>query len=158
MQWCRKKRNAIAAPSAWIKSCFPRKRVFLIPNISPWSVTAIPFIPSAIALSTKRGIDAWPSRMEYCQIFFFMIFVAGDMLDTVFGLAMGKVMDPGGGVQVSVLGQFLNVFFFLYFFATGSHRLMIKLFAYSFELIPAGAAAVSMEKAGPFVLALFHSV
>lgn len=92
------------------------------------------------------------------QIFFFMIFVAGDMLDTVFGLAMGKVMDPGGGVQVSVLGQFLNVFFFLYFFATGSHRLMIKLFAYSFELIPAGAAAVSMEKAGPFVLALFHSV
>lgn len=35
---------------------------------------------------------------------------------------------------------------------------MIKLFAYSFELIPAGAAAVSMEKAGPFVLALFHSV
>ena len=26
MQWCRKKRNAIAAPSAWIKSCFPRKR------------------------------------------------------------------------------------------------------------------------------------
>lgn len=31
------------------------------------------------------------------QIFFFMIFVAGDMLDTVFGLAMGKVMDPGGG-------------------------------------------------------------
>ena len=37
----------------------------LIPNISPWSVTAIPFIPSAIALSTKRGIDAWPSRMEY---------------------------------------------------------------------------------------------
>ena len=88
------------------------------------------------------------------QIFFFMIFVAGDMLDTVFGLAMGKVMDPGGGVQVSVLGQFLNVFFFLYFFATGSHRLMIKLFAYSFELIPAGAAAVSMEKAGPFVLAI----
>ena len=25
-----KKRNAIAAPSAWIKSCFPRKRVFLL--------------------------------------------------------------------------------------------------------------------------------
>lgn len=88
------------------------------------------------------------------QIFFFMIFVAGDMLDTVFGLAMGKVMDPGGGVQVSVLGQFLNVFFFLYFFATGSHRLMIKLFAYSFELIPAGAAAVPWKGravcAGPF--------
>lgn len=80
------------------------------------------------------------------------------MLDTVFGLAMGKVMDPGGGVQVSVLGQFLNVFFFLYFLATGSHRLMIKLFAYSFELVPAGAASLSMGKTGPFVLALFHSV
>ena len=26
MQWCRKKRNAIAVPSAWIKSCFPQKR------------------------------------------------------------------------------------------------------------------------------------
>ena len=51
------------------------------------------------------------------HIFFYMLYVAGDFLDTVFGLAMGKVMDPAGGVQTSILGQFVNVFFYLYFFA-----------------------------------------
>lgn len=45
------------------------------------------------------------------HIFFYMLYVAGDFLDTVFGLAMGKVMDPAGGVQTSILGQFVNVFF-----------------------------------------------
>ena len=28
------------------------------------------------------------------QLFFYMVYVAGDLMDTVFGLSMGKVMDP----------------------------------------------------------------
>ena len=35
-----------------------------IPNIFPWSVMAIPFIPSATALSTSLLTDACPSSME----------------------------------------------------------------------------------------------
>lgn len=55
-----------------------------------------------------------------------MLYVAGDFLDTVFGLAMGKVMDPAGGVQTSILGQFVNVFF-TSIFATGCHLTMVRL-------------------------------
>ena len=73
------------------------------------------------------------------QLFFYMLYVAGDLLDTAFGLAMGKVMDPMNGVQTAILGQFVNIFFFLYFFATGCHLLTIRLFAYTYEVIPAGA-------------------
>ena len=72
------------------------------------------------------------------QLFFYMVYVAGDLMDTVFGLSMGKVMDPAGGVQTAILGQFINVFFFLYFFATGCHLLTVKLFAYTYEVIPVG--------------------
>ena len=39
----------------------------LMPNILPWSVIAIPRMPSAIALSTSALTGAWPSRMEYCE-------------------------------------------------------------------------------------------
>ncbi len=87
------------------------------------------------------------------QLFFYMLYVAGDMLDTAFGLSMGKVMDPVNGIQISIFGQFINVFFFLYFFATGCHLAVIRLFAYSYELIPAGAAPVI----GPVILSwLIH--
>ena len=87
------------------------------------------------------------------QLFFYMLYVAGDMLDTAFGLAMGKVMDPVSGIQTSIFGQFINVFFFLYFFATGCHLAVIRLFAYSYEVIPVGAAPVI----GPVILSyLIH--
>ena len=92
------------------------------------------------------------------QLFFYMLYVAGDLLDTVFGLAMGKVMDPVNGIQTSILGQFVNVFFFLYFFATGCHLLMIKIFAYTYEVIPAGAASFVTEGIAWHMAGLFGNV
>lgn len=89
------------------------------------------------------------------QLFFYMLYVAGDLLDTVFGLAMGKVMDPVNGIQTSILGQFVNVFFFLYFFATGCHLLMIKIFAYTYEVIPVGAASFVTEGIAWHMVGLF---
>ncbi len=91
------------------------------------------------------------------QIFYYMIFVAGDVMDTVFGLSMAKVFDPVSGTQVSVMGQFLQIVFVLYFFATGSHLIMIKIFAYSFEMIPPGAYALLYNEISSFLLTLFNS-
>lgn len=92
------------------------------------------------------------------QIFFYMLYVAGDLLDTAFGLAMGKVMDPVNGVQTAILGQFVNVFFFLYFFATGCHLLTIKIFAYTYEVIPVGAAAFVSDDIAWYIVGLFGNV
>lgn len=92
------------------------------------------------------------------QLFFYMLYVAGDLLDTAFGLAMGKVMDPMNGVQTAILGQFVNVFFFLYFFATGCHLLTVRLFAYTYEVIPVGAGAFFGQNVLWYVITLFATV
>ena len=92
------------------------------------------------------------------QLFFYMVYVAGDLMDTVFGLSMGKVMDPAGGVQTAILGQFINVFFFMYFFATGCHLLTVKLFAYTYEVIPVGAARLVTQDIAWYLVSIFGSV
>lgn len=91
------------------------------------------------------------------QIYYYMLYVAGDLMDTVFGLSMAKVMDPVSSVQASTWGQMLNVLFVLYFFATGSHLLMIKLFAYSYELVPVGAYTIMLPRVTAYLLTLFNS-
>ena len=87
-----------------------------------------------------------------------MLYVAGDLMDTVFGLSMAKVMDPVSSVQASTWGQMLNMLFVLYFFATGSHLVMIKLFAYSYEVVPVGAYMILLPRVTAYLLTLFHSV
>lgn len=92
------------------------------------------------------------------QLFFYMMHVAGDLLDTVFGFSMGKVMDPVSGTQASVFGQFLQVFFFLYFFATGSHLLMVKIFAYTYEVVPVGVTDFVSKAMLSYMVNLFGTV
>ncbi len=45
------------------------------------------------------------------QIFYYMLFFAGDLMDTHFGMSMAKVFDPGTSIQMSVSGTFLNILF-----------------------------------------------
>lgn len=91
------------------------------------------------------------------QIFFYMLFTAGDLMDTVFGLSMAKVFDPINGLQTTLMGQYLQIMFVLYFFATGSHLLMLKLFSYTFEVIPVGGYTLAVEAVGSFLLSLFNT-
>jgi flagellar biosynthetic protein FliR len=60
-------------------------------------------------------------------------------MDTHFGMSMAKVFDPGTSIQMSVSGTFLNILFLLYIFCTDSHLLLIRIFADSFQVLPAGA-------------------
>ncbi len=90
------------------------------------------------------------------SFFYYMIFFAGDFLDLMFGLAMAKAFDPATNIQVSISGQYLNIFFVLYFFATNSHLTMIELFVKSFSIIPLGAN-FDIDIAG-FLLSTFISV
>lgn len=92
------------------------------------------------------------------QLFFSMLYVAGDVLDTLFGFSMGKVMDPISGIQSSVFAQFINVFFFLYFFATGSHLSMVKIFAYTYEVVPVGVTGFVSNALLSYLINLFGSV
>ncbi len=79
------------------------------------------------------------------RIFYFMLFFTGDLMDTQFGISMAKVFDPGTNIQASVSGNFLNILFILYIFATDSHLILIRIFAESFRIIPIGSVIISPE-------------
>lgn len=82
------------------------------------------------------------------QIFYYMLFFAGDVMDMQFGLSMAKVFDPGTNMQVSVSGNFLNILFSLFIFATNSHLLLVRIFATSFQIVPAGFTPFSPHVSG----------
>ncbi len=88
------------------------------------------------------------------QVFYYMLFFAGDIMDTQFGLSMAKVFDPGTNIQLSASGSLLNSLFILYIFATDSHLILIRLFVASFQILPPGAAVFSAD-AAQFFLNLF---
>ncbi len=91
------------------------------------------------------------------QIFYYMLYMVGDFIDTDIGISMAKTFDPATNIQVGFSSTFINLVFVLYIFATGSHLALIKLFAESFELIPLGVSALSTT-VYTFVIQLFISV
>ena len=88
------------------------------------------------------------------QVFYYMLFFAGDLMDTHFGMSMAKVFDPGTNIQMSVSSTFLNLSFIIYLFSTGSHLILIRLFSTSFVLIPAGQGLVA-EQLPRFMVEVF---
>jgi len=85
------------------------------------------------------------------QIYYYMLFFAGDLMDTHFGMSMAKVFDPGSSIQMSVSSTLLNVLLVLYIFTTDSHLLMIRVFADSFRVLPPGAFTFSQGSAEFFI-------
>ena len=85
------------------------------------------------------------------QVFYYMLFFAGDLMDTHFGMSMAKVFDPGTSIQMSVSSTFLNILLMLYLFVTDSHLLMIRIFADSFQVLPAGTFTFSQDSAKFFI-------
>lgn len=77
------------------------------------------------------------------QFFYYMLFLAGDLLDFQFGLSMAKVFDPGTSIQMSISGTWLNILFMLYFFSTNSHLVFIQLMASSYTILPVGSTQFS---------------
>ena len=43
------------------------------------------------------------------QIYYYLLFFAGDLMDTHFGMSMAKVFDPGSSIQMSVSSTLLNI-------------------------------------------------
>lgn len=90
------------------------------------------------------------------NMFYYLLFFAGDVMDFQFGISMAKAFDPGTNIQMSVSGNLINVLFILYLFATDSHLLLIRIIASSYEVVPLGAQSLSLDIAG-FMMSLFIS-
>ncbi len=90
------------------------------------------------------------------QYFYYLIFLAGDVIDTGFGLSMAKAFDPGTSIQMSLSGNLFQLIFILYLFATNSHLLLIRLIASSYDLVGIGAVRIGTNLAR-FMTTLFVS-
>jgi len=88
------------------------------------------------------------------QIFYYLLFTAGDLADLGFGLSMARAFDPGTSLQVSVSGNVLQLLFILYFFAVNGHLLLIKITASSFGIVGMGAVSIGPE-VGTYVVSVF---
>ncbi len=76
------------------------------------------------------------------SFYYYLIFMAGDLVDNAFGLAMAKTFDPGTNIQSSLSSSMFNFMFLAYFFMTGCHLVFIRLIAESYSLVPLGGAVV----------------
>ena len=91
------------------------------------------------------------------SVFFYMLYFAGDQLDTDFGIAMAKTFDPGTSIQTAFSTTIITYLFVMYFFASGAHLALIHMFASSFEQIPLGVPGLSTSVFA-FVLDVFSEV
>lgn len=129
--------------------------LLLAPNLDGNAVAA--FSGLQMVSSMLKEVVFGVSLGLVFYLFFYMLYVAGDVMDTVFGFSMSKIFDPSTGVQASLTGSLLTVMFTLYFFATGSHLIMIKLFSYSYEMIPVGVYTMDLSKMSHFFIGIFSS-
>ncbi|MEG1874199.1 MAG: flagellar biosynthetic protein FliR [Angelakisella sp.] len=112
-------------------------------------VTPAPdYVPMDMALAIAREVFVGFVCGFVFQIFYYMLFFVGDFMDMQFGMSMAKVFDPGTNLQISISGNVLNIIFVLYFFATGSHLVMLRLFASSYQIIPAGVEGLNLQISG----------
>ncbi len=91
------------------------------------------------------------------QVYYYMLFFVGDMMDMQFGMSMAKVFDPGTNIQMSVSSNLLNIMLVMFIFTTNSHLLLIRIFSTSFEILPIGGAVFS-DQSAQFFIELFVSV
>lgn len=88
------------------------------------------------------------------QIFYYLLFFAGDIIDTDIGISMAKVMDPSTSIQTGFTSWVVTILFTLYVFATGSHLTLLHIFADTFKTIPVGTFQLNTNIV-QFVLMLF---
>lgn len=91
------------------------------------------------------------------QIFYYLLFTVGDVVDMGFGLSMAKAFDPGTNLQLSVSGNILQLVFILFFFSVNGHLLLIKIMASSYGIVGMGAVSFGAE-VGTFVISVFIDV
>lgn len=92
-----------------------------------------------------------------CDLFIYMIYMAGDIMDSQAGLGMAKVFDPSTRIQMSIYGSYIGYFTFLYFFAANAHLTLIRIFVDSFEVIPLGGGHLDPDL-GWTIVSMFSQI
>ncbi|MGB7404744.1 MAG: flagellar biosynthetic protein FliR [Pacificimonas sp.] len=79
------------------------------------------------------------------QIAFAAPMLAGDYIANSMGLGFASAVNPQGGVQVPVLGNFLLIVASLIFLGVGGHLILIELIVMSYTAMPIGGDLLSAQ-------------
>ncbi|MCL1848442.1 MAG: flagellar biosynthetic protein FliR [Clostridiales bacterium] len=88
------------------------------------------------------------------QSFYYLLFMAGDIIDMGLGLSMAKVFDRNTNIQMSLSGNLFNLMFVLFLFTTNSHLTLIRMALASYDLVGLGGAVMDVKLSG-FMVDMF---
>lgn len=72
------------------------------------------------------------------NLFFTMVFTAGQLMDMQMGFGIGSVYDPASNMSVPIVGNFLNIIMLIVFFAMNGHHRLIQILYLTVEKVPVG--------------------
>jgi flagellar biosynthetic protein FliR len=120
---------------------------------------ALPEPGNVLALASAVGGEVFAGLIigYTAYLLFTGIQMAGQIIDIQIGFGLVNVIDPAGGQQVSILGQFYYLIAMLFFLAVDGHHALIKALGDSFSLLPAGGIGWldQAAKAGPLLAGFF---
>lgn len=128
--------------------------LLIIPTLSPDAAAGLEGFTLVFALI--KELFAGICFGAIFQIYYFLVFVAGDVIDMGFGLSMAKAFDPSTNIQTSLSGGLFQLLFVVYFFVTDCHLIFVRLIVSTFDLIDLGAMNFGAN-IGSFVCAQFVS-
>lgn len=123
------------------------------------NVKGLPEPSNILALSSAVGGEIFAGLIigYTAYLLFSGIQMAGQVIDIQVGFGLVNVIDPSGGEQVSILGQFYYIVAMLFFLAIDGHHALIKALGDSFTMLPVGSIGWLNQaaKAGPLLSGFF---
>ncbi len=89
------------------------------------------------------------------HLFFYIIQLAGQVIDTQMGMTMSQVYDASSGSNLSVSAIFLNTLMILLFFAGNGHHTLLRILITSGEIVPFGGIVLNVPAMTEAVIKLF---
>lgn len=128
------------------------------------TVATLPLAPPGAPVPDHVIVYALRLLMEFAigyvvgfvtSLFFYVIAMAGEVIDMQMGLNMSKVYDPSSNISLSPVASLLNVLFVLSFFAVNGHASLLRILMTSGQIIPFGAASIG-DQLAQSILTLFQ--
>ena len=89
------------------------------------------------------------------QLFFYIVQMAGSVIDTQMGMTMNQIYDASSGSNLSVSAQFLNTLMILLFFAANGHHTLLRILITSGEIVPFGGIVLNISELTEAIIKLF---
>ncbi|MEO0500426.1 MAG: flagellar biosynthetic protein FliR [Pseudomonadota bacterium] len=123
---------------------------FTVVQLGDIAVPADPLSLAMLAIATEEVLLGLAMGFVL-QIAFAGPILAGDHIANSMGLGFASAINPQGGVQVPVLGNFLLIVTSLIFLETGGHLLFVELLMQSYTVLPIGGAWLTAGMMGEVV-------